>query len=227
MIEQDGLDMIESIEKERAEAKEKKAKENDINEFSKKREGKGLNSHLKGRGLKGAGRGVYQFGVERRGKYYNLNDIQGKGFASAYIYQKIGSKYIRIPDLDNNILNIVYPSRRRLGPKREISDDVKSMIKDLVYESKLNQDQFDSMTIEDQRLFKEVLTATHVNNTFRDTLPDPLNNLKVEYDKLKGELLLGNDNPSIISQLKTLVVEMFANKLIDSHEFKHVIANLI
>jgi hypothetical protein len=189
--------------------------------------GRGLNKHLKGRGLKGAGRCVYQFGVERRGKYYNLNDIQGTGLASAYVYQKIGSKYIRIPDLENNVLNIVYPSRRKLGPKRDISNEVKNMIKDLVYDSKLSQDAFDKLNIEDKRLFKEVLTATHINNTFRDDLPDPLNTIRAEYDKLKGEVLLGNDNPSIITQLKTLVVEMFANKLIDSNEFKQVIASLI
>jgi hypothetical protein len=145
--------------------------------------GRGLNHHVKGRGLKGTGRGIYQFGVERRGKYYNLHDIQGTGLASAYVYQKIGSKHIRIPNLENNVLNIVYPSRRKLGPKRNISIEVKNMFKDLVYNSKLSRDAFDKLNIEDKRLFKEVLTATYISNTFRDDLPDPLNTIRAEYEK--------------------------------------------
>jgi hypothetical protein len=81
--------------------------------------------------------------VERRSKYFNLYDIRGTGLASAFIYQPIGSKYIRVPDLDN-----------------------------------------------------------------------ALDSLRAEYDKLKGELALGNDNPSIVAQLKVLVVNMFAYRLI-------------
>lgn len=69
--------------------------------FTEEMRGSGLNSHLQGRGLRGAGKtaSMYQT-VERRGKYYNLNDIRGAGLASAFINQPIGCKYIRVPDLD-------------------------------------------------------------------------------------------------------------------------------
>jgi hypothetical protein len=196
------------------------------NIVSKHYEGKGLNSHLKGKGLKGAGKGVYQH-VERRTKYYNLNDIQGTGIASAYIYQQLGSKFIRIPDLDKNVLNIVYPCRRRLGCKREISNPVKHMLKELIYEGKLSQDQYDKLSIEDKRLMKEILKHTHIQNAFKDELSDPLKQLTAEYEKLKGEIMLGNDNPSILAQLKPVLIDMYANQLISTKEFKDVLNHLI
>jgi len=180
--------------------------------------------------LKGAGHATkpsqYQ-NVERRGKYYNLNDIRGTGLASAYIYQPIGSKYIRIPDLQNGELNIVYPSRKKLGPKRTIGTGVQKMVKDLVYSGQISQDAYDQLSTDDKRLFKEILHATHVQHCFKDELADPLESLKAEYNKLKGEIELGNDNPSIIKQLKLIVVDMYSNKLISDEEFKHMITRLI
>jgi len=175
-----------------------------------------------GRGLRGAG---YAH-IPRKAKYYNLNDIQGTGLASAYIYRKLGSKYIRIPDLDRRELNIVYPSRKKLGPKRDISDAMQRMLKSLVYDTKIDQAMYDSLTHDDKRLFKEILSATHIQHAFRDELQDPLESLKAEYDKLKGEIELGNDNPSIMGQFKTILVDMYRSHLISDTEFKQMIVHI-
>ncbi|GMF09971.1 unnamed protein product [Phytophthora lilii] len=67
---------------------------------------------------------------------------------------------------------------------------------------------YDKLSIDDKILFKEILAITHLQYNFHDKLKDPLESLKAEYDKLKGELELGNDNPSIIKQLKSLSVDM-------------------
>lgn len=170
---------------------------------------------LKGRGLRGAG------------KCYNLNHIQGSGMASAYIYQPIGSKYIRVPDLDKNELSIVYPCRTKVGPKRRISDAVQRMIKRLVYEGDISQSQYDDLSIEDKRLFREIVEATHVQHMFSEKLADPIDNLKAEFDKCRGEVMLGNDNPDLIKRLRELTVDMFAQRLIDDQTFKEIIASTL
>lgn len=101
------------------------------------------------------------------------------------------------------------------------------MLKDLIYDGQLSQDSYDKLSIDDKRLFKEILEATHLQHSFKDDLPDPLDAIRAEYDKLKGELMIGNANPSIVAQLKSLVVDMYTNKLIDDREFKQVITKLI
>ncbi|RAW20626.1 hypothetical protein PC110_g22932, partial [Phytophthora cactorum] len=126
-------------------------------EFAKRSRGEGL----KGRGLRGGGRplvippeglatsGVARAGVAplegvvRRGRTYNLNEIQGLATPSAYVYRQLGSKYIRIPDLDAKTLVIVQPNRRKCGPKCQVSDQLQSMIKTLVYKQNIDQPTYD------------------------------------------------------------------------------------
>ncbi|KAJ8571721.1 hypothetical protein ON010_g5114 [Phytophthora cinnamomi] len=162
---------------------------------------------LKGRGLQGAGV-VPLEGVERKGRTYNLNDIQGKATPSAYVYRKLGSKFIRLPDLDKRTLTIVQPNRRKVGPMREISDSLQTMIKDLVFRNDISQEKYDHLSIDDKKLFKEILEMTHLQYNFDQHLEDPLESLRMEYDKLKGELMLGNTNPSILKQLKVSLDEV-------------------
>ncbi|GMF58807.1 unnamed protein product [Phytophthora fragariaefolia] len=61
-------------------------------------QGSGFKRKLKGRGLKGAGVAPLE-GVVRRGRTYNLNEIQGLATPYAYTYKQLGGKYIRIPDV--------------------------------------------------------------------------------------------------------------------------------
>ncbi|ETO59172.1 hypothetical protein F444_22451 [Phytophthora nicotianae P1976] len=165
--------------------------------------------------------------TRRKGQTYNLNDIQNLATPSAYIYRKLGSKFIRLPDLDKKTQTICQPNRRKCGPMREISDSLQSMIKDLVFKNELSQDKYDKLSIDDKKLFKEVLSITHLQYNFSEQLEDPLESLRMEYDKLKGELMLGNDNPSILKQLKVVCVDMYSNKLISDSEFKSIITRLL
>ncbi|GMF66337.1 unnamed protein product [Phytophthora lilii] len=183
-------------------------------------------SGIKGRGLRGAGVAPLE-GVVRRGRTYNLNEIQGLATPSAYTYKQLGSKYIRIPDLDAKTLVIVQPNRRKCGPKCQISDSLQTMIRSLVYKNHIDQAAYDKLSIDDKKLFKEILAITHLQYNFHDKLTDPPETLRAEYDKLKGEMELGNDNPSIIKQLKSLTVDMYSNRLIGDKEFKEIITRLL
>ncbi|GMF36865.1 unnamed protein product [Phytophthora lilii] len=194
--------------------------------FKQLPQGSGIKRKLKGKGLRGAGVAPLE-GVVRRGRTYNLNEIQGLATPSAYTYKQLGSKYIRIPDLDAKTLVIVQPNRRKCGPKCPISDSLQSMIKTLVYKNHIDQAAYDKLSIDDKKLFKEILAITHLQYNFHDKLTDPLETLRAEYDKLKGEMELGNDNPSIIKQLKSLTVDMYSNRLIGDNEFKQIITHLL
>ncbi|KAG3105525.1 hypothetical protein PI124_g4895 [Phytophthora idaei] len=110
---------------------------------------------------------------------------------------------------------------------REISDDLQAMIKDLVFRNDIKQEKYDALSIDDKKLFKEILEMTHLQYNFDRHLEDPLESLKMEYDKLKGEVMLGNNNPSILKQLKSVCVDMYSNRLISDSEFKDIITRLL
>jgi hypothetical protein len=64
------------------------------------------------------------------------------------------------------------------------------ILKTLVYDNKIDQAMYDSLTHDDKRLFKEILSATHIQNTFKEQLTDPLDSFKAEYFKLKERWIL-------------------------------------
>ncbi|GMF65301.1 unnamed protein product [Phytophthora lilii] len=101
------------------------------------------------------------------------------------------------------------------------------MLRDLVYSQDINQASYDQLSTDDKKIFKEILAATHLQHSFREKLADPLESLKAEYYKLKGEIELGDDNPSILKQLKVITVDMYSNRLISDDEFKQVITRLL
>ncbi|GMF31619.1 unnamed protein product [Phytophthora lilii] len=202
---------------------EEEERERAADDFAQSSRGEGL----KGRGLRGAGVAPLE-GVVRHGRTYNFNEIQGLATPSAYVYRQLGSKYIRIPDLDAKTLVIVQPNRRKCGPKCQISDQLQAMIKMLVYKQHIDQPTYDKLSIEYKKIFKEILAITHLQYNFQDKLTDPLETLLAEYDKLKGEIELGNDNQSIIKQLKSLTVDIYGDNADNNvAELKAIMKNLI
>jgi len=177
-------------------------------------EGKGLI----GRGLRGAG-------SPRRS--YNLADIEGSGKASDLKYKRIGTKFIRKADLHNNRLKLVYPNRTGVGPIRAMSDELTQMVKDLLFNDNINQQSYQALPIEDQRVFYEIVRKTHVDHTLQTPMVDPRITLKAEFDKLCGEISLGNDNPEMMKELYRLATDMFDQKMISKSEFKSIMSALL
>jgi hypothetical protein len=183
---------------------------------------------LQGRGLRGAGVSAVAAEVKpKRTRAYNLADIEGSGKASDLKYKRIGTKFIRKADLNSNRLKLVYPNRTSVGPIRSMSDALTAMIKDLLYNDNISQQSYRAMSIDDQRVFHEVVKKTHIDHTLMEPMVDPRYALRAEFDKLRGELALGNDNPDMLRELQRLSIDIYAQKLISDSEFKKLMSAMI
>ncbi|GMF49004.1 unnamed protein product [Phytophthora fragariaefolia] len=125
-------------------------------------------------------------------------EIEGSGSASELKYKRIGTKFIRKADLNNNRLKLVFPNRTSVGPIRSMSDELTAMVKDLLYNNNISQQAYRDLSIEDQRVFYEIVRKTHVEHTIQTPIEDPRLTLKAEFDKLRGEVSLGNNNPDTV-----------------------------
>ncbi|ETL78265.1 hypothetical protein L917_20903, partial [Phytophthora nicotianae] len=134
---------------------------------------------------------------------YNLRDIEGTGMASDLVYKRLGSKFVQVERLNDGELKIVYPNRKLVGMRRSVSPDVAKILKTLIYDKEVDQEAYNKLPMDDKRLFHEILRITHIQYEFKNPLQDPREALKQEYIKLKGEIMLGNDNPEIVKELKT------------------------
>jgi hypothetical protein len=83
------------------------------------------------------------------------------------------------------------------------------------------------MSIDDQRVFHEVVKKTHIDHTLMEPMVDPRYALRAEFDKLRGKLALGNDNPDMLRELQLLSIDMYAQKLISDSEFKKLMSAMI
>lgn len=162
---------------------------------------------LRARGLVGAGT-------------LNLKTIEGSGSASDQKYKRLGSKFIRLKDLHENKLKLVYPNRTQVGRIREITSGLSQLINKLLFENDIDQQLYDTLAIADKRLFHEILRATHLQHQFRQPLKDPMEQLQAEFDKLRGQIALGNNNPDLIRELKSLSVDLYSQGILNEDQFK-------
>lgn len=180
---------------------------------------------LEGRGLMGAGEAEVAI---KRSTYTskNLRTIEGTGTASDLKYKRLGSKFIRIADLKSNRLKLVFPNRTSVGRLRDIDPKLAKLINTLVFENDIDQALYGRLSIDDKKLFCEVLKATHLQHQYSNAPGDPLEVLKAEFDKLQGQVVLGNDNPDMIRELKALSVDLYGQKLMSEAQFREILFNL-
>jgi hypothetical protein len=114
-----------------------------------------------------AGKGLVGRGLKGAGRPYNLADIEGSGRASDLNYKRLGTKFLRTADLNNNRLKLVFPSRNSVGPLRSMSNELTEMVKDLLYNDNISQQAYRALSVEDQRVFYEIVQKTHVNHTLQ------------------------------------------------------------
>lgn len=119
-------------------------------------------------------------------------------------------------------MKLVYAKRTSVGRIRDISDDLKSILKDLVYDGITNNQKYEKLVHDDKQIFHEIIKACHLEYKTREKLQEPTEHLVAEYNKLRGEIALGNDSKSILKELKALAIDMFENGLISKKAFKEI-----
>lgn len=204
-----------------------KALEEQYPENTAQAKGKGMPKgkiHLKGRGLKG--RGLMGAGTRVLNRPYNLNAIKGTNSASDLKYKQLGSKFLFMPYLEDNRIKITYPNRCPISKLIACSDDMKTLIKDLAYDGVINQELYNSLSISEKSIFHTILSRCHLVHLQKTTLPDPRVVLQFEFDKLRGEIALGNTNPEIIHDLKALSIDMHNQGFLSDDDFRNILMSL-
>jgi hypothetical protein len=160
-----------------------------------------------GLGIKKGGRVIH------RGRFNHLT------------YKTIGARKVHLPSLQAGFLSVRHMNGTMSGRKTKISDQLLKLIREFVFDDKINQSLYDSLDVDDQTIFSELLRATRIQNTLKDGWANPKEALKARYDRLVGELNLNND--SVIPELKKVIVDMYSQAMISSKDFKDLLENIL
>ena len=168
---------------------------------------------------------------------FNFVDMDGAGMprrklggrlpASETNYRRVGSKFIHLPSLQKNSLSMRHPNYTNFSKKTTLSPELTEVIKTLVFDDKIDEQAYDKLDIQDKNIYTDLLKATRLQYQLRNSWTDPKQALQAEFDKLRGELALGNDNPLIIKKLKPVVIDLFAQGMLSEKDFRSIISQLI
>ena len=149
----------------------------------------------------------------------------GKGRFNNLLYKTVGARKVHLPSLQKGYLSVRHMNGTMAGRKTKIDDQLLRLIKTFVFEDHIDQELYDSLDVDDQTIFSELLRATRIQNTLKDGWKNPKEALKARFDKLQGEVELGND--SVLPELKKTLVDMFSQNMISDKQFKELFEHLL
>jgi hypothetical protein len=144
-------------------------------------------------------------------------------------YHPLGEKFISKKRLDEGILSVYHPAGGMVAPRRAITPELMRLLKEMIYNDRFDEPMYRELPMADKKIFDELVQQTKLQYDTRFKLhayKNPVQLLREEYNKLTGEMNIGNDNPDIRKKLKSVVVELFMNKVLGEADFKRLIEEL-
>jgi hypothetical protein len=146
-----------------------------------------------------------------RGRY-----VVGRGILPTVTkkYEQFGKYLIHIPSLEKSVLNVKFPSYANVPgfPQRIISKDLKDFFVDLFHNSCINKTLFEKLSSGDQLLFKKLCKQSSVDKTLGVNCDDSDDSEDLKrFELVRGEIMSGNNNPSILKEMKLLTMKLVSS----------------
>lgn len=153
--------------------------------------------------------------LNRRGR---KPSITGRGIVVEIpedTYKTFGKHIIHYPQLrDTNVLNIKYPSKsKNFTPKMVISQEYRDLIMDILERGNYTNTLLDKLGDDEREHFHKVVKGAGLMEQFK-LKPQTNNKIKelgARFKVLRGQFLAGNNAPTLISELRSIVI-MFIEK---------------
>jgi hypothetical protein len=131
-------------------------------------------------------------------------------------YRQLGKYVIHWKQLnDNDMLNVKYKSLGRIPQFKPIpvSDVFKEYLIDVMNGGKHNQRHYENIPVEERKIWEKIVNgaglAEHLK--IKKTISDDDNDEMERFEMLKGQYLAGNNNPSVIRELRRFVVKFLSD----------------
>lgn len=147
-----------------------------------------------------------------------------------------GSYVISLNALKKGYLHIRYPSGANIpGVKKVIISSVlKKIINDIIFEKRFEESDYEQLGEAEKKLFDDALMMCKIDDKdckliykhkkYNDKERDEMVN---RFNILKGEIIAGNDNPSLVKELKALLFKMQSEKVISRTDYTRIMEKLI
>jgi hypothetical protein len=201
-------------------------------------EGYGMKSARMNRfGIKGCGVGTQLKGAngglrkETRGEIIKLDQIDfQKAVPQDKKFIPFGRFVINKNRLDKGVLAIKRPSGSVIAqfPSQRISPKVQKILTNIIGGSLHSFEDYSELDDDERTYLHKLSEFSNIDSRLR--LPAPKLNKDDQdtnrFEILKGQILAGNDNPSMVKEFKLLILKLSRNKLLPSGQTKDLLMTL-
>jgi hypothetical protein len=124
-------------------------------------------------------------------------------------YKTFGKHLIHYPALrDDYKMSVKYPSRsKNVGKIIVVSPDYREMIMDLLERGALSDRLYDKLSNDEKKHFNQAVKASGLIETLKlKPIDEDKKDLVERFKVLRGEFIAGNDAPSMLKELRALVL---------------------
>lgn len=158
--------------------------------------------------------------------------IVGMGIAkNQTTYEKFGRYMLYMPALRKNILNLKFPSFINIPtlPKKEISDDLKEFIMDLLENKKMNKRLYDRLSSDDRAYFNKIASKSQIDETLdiSDEVGRQERDELKRFELVKGIVMAGSNAPEVLQELKDFLLKFSQEGKIHPHKVNEILYDLM
>ena len=145
-------------------------------------------------------------------------------------YKSFGKHILHYPQLrDTNTLNIKYPSGTKNYIKKQIiSNDYKDLIMDILERGKMSDGLYERLEDDEKQHFSKIVKGAGLMEQLK-VKPPKDKNMKVLAERfkiLRGQFLAGNNAPTLMEELKKIIVIFMENGVLGKEDGKDLLKEI-
>jgi hypothetical protein len=166
---------------------------------------------------------MYKVGMEK--KKTKPKSITGTGvrvLVPEDTYKTFGKHIVHYPQLrDTNTLNIKYPSKsKNYVPKLVVSNQYKDLMIDLLERGKYSDSLLEQLEDIEKEHFHKIVKGAGLMEQFKLKTPpnDKMKQMAERFKLLRGNFLAGNNSPTLIKELRSIVLAFMERNVISKND---------
>ena len=115
-----------------------------------------------------------------------------------------------------------------------ISSKLKTLISDIIYEKKFNENDYQHLDDEEKKIFDDLLTLSKLDTSdslklynHRKYNSDEIDRDVKRFNILRGEILAGNDSKEVVKEIKALLFKLLNEKVISQRDYTSLVYRLL